>query len=385
MGAESRSASSHGRNDRYELGVESICVLLHNLLAGGSARQWIRLLGRHVEDGGRATIVAPEGRLSAAAHEAGIEVVDFGWDDGPSGDNRDLIAILSRHQAAVVHWDHQVVNALEPAVATCGRAALAIHQMPDALARWFGPEILPAVHAPLEAALADPRVAVLVRGEYHRAMFSEAFDVPPERFSILPASLPLPPFDPPSRPGRPSEILALTRISTDKKPIVQLAVEIAAAALAAGPGCRLAIAGTGNWEAEARALCERRLPAGAWRIEGPPPDPLERLGAADVVVAQGLTTIEAAALGRPVVVARALSEERAGGVVLTPEGYDAAARDPFGRFAADADAAALWKRILTVEGGDLREIRARAERFNRLEAGSQALAEALATAPRSRP
>lgn len=75
-----RSISSHRSGGGLELGVESVCLLLHNLIAGGSARQWIHLLGRHVADGGRATIVAPPGPLTPMARAAGVETVEIDWE-----------------------------------------------------------------------------------------------------------------------------------------------------------------------------------------------------------------------------------------------------------------------------------------------------------------
>src|SRR3954454_5652178 len=87
------------------LGVESVCCLPHNLIAGGSARQWIHLLGRHVEQGGRAPIIAPAGPLGAKARRAGIETVDVVWGkvrfDDPEGPWR----ALHGHEGAIVHWD----------------------------------------------------------------------------------------------------------------------------------------------------------------------------------------------------------------------------------------------------------------------------------------
>ena len=50
---------------------------------------------------------------------------------------------------------------------------------------------------------------------------------------------------------------------------------------------------------------------GTWRFEDAPADAIARLAAADVVVAQGSTTLEAAALGRRVVVARSVGERAA--------------------------------------------------------------------------
>ncbi|HEX3173355.1 MAG TPA: hypothetical protein VHQ43_03930 [Solirubrobacterales bacterium] len=361
-----------------ELGVDSVCCLLHNMIPGGSGRQWIHLLGRHVEAGGKATIVSPPGLLQGAAETAGIEFVATSWYDraielGPEG----LRSTLARHDAAIVHWDHRVMDALEPALASCERVALSLHQTPDALASWLGPQALAEVRVPIALALAEERAAVLVRGEWHRERFADAFDLPADTLSILPASIPLDavPFQP--QLGEPREILALMRLAPEKAAIAQLAVELTRERLAASRPCRLTIAGEGDWRVQAEALCQARLPREAWRIEEAPANPVARLFASDLIVAQGLTTLEAAAIGRRVVVARPIDESRAAGVVLTPERYDVAARDPFGKPQVTPDAKRLWGEVLALDEDDLHRIRRLVEEHNSLAAASQALAGAL--------
>jgi hypothetical protein len=376
MGSGSRSTSSQRPAGPPELGVEGICCLLHNLIAGGSARQWINLLARHVEGGGRATIVAPAGPLAEQARRAGIETVDVDWETVAFDDPDGPLRALDGHDVAVVHWDHGVMDALDRALRACGRAALTVHQLPDGMARWWGPEIVPRSRAPLERAAADSGAVVLVRGEWHRRWFVEAFDLPPEALRLLPASIPLPAA--PSRPAaaEPGEVLAMTRLSAEKSAIVELGIELVLAGPGEGP--RLTVAGDGAWRDEAVAICESRMPSGAWRLEPPPADPLARLAAADLVVAQGLTTLEAAALERRVVVARKTPSGGPAGVVLTPETYDAAARDPFGRPPAVADFSGLRDEARALDPEVLAELRATVDAQNSLEAAAGALAEALA-------
>jgi hypothetical protein len=378
MGSDAtRPTSSHRLSGDRELDVESICCLLHNLIPGGSARQWIHLLGRHVERGGRASILAPPGPLSPIAGEAGIETIDVDWDAPSRRGRRALREAVGRHEVAVVHWDHRVMDAFEPALLACGRAALAVHQAPDALARWFGPQILSEARSPIERALADPHAVAIVAGATHRERVAEAFDLPAAGLRVLPACIPVPPArDRPASAGR--EVLALTRLSPDKAAIVQLAVELVRLRIDAGHECRLSIAGAGNWKTGALSLCEERLPPDAWRLEAPPRDPIARLAAADLVVAQGLTTLEAAALERRVIVARSVDEERAAGVVLVPDRYDVVARDPFARPPLSPDPERLWQEAMAVPDDELRALRAMVERHNGLEAGAGALREALA-------
>lgn len=360
-----------------KLGVDSVCCLLHNLIPGGSARQWIHLLGEHVRDGGRAAIVAPPGPLAEPARAAGIEVFAIDWEEGVVQGHDALWHLVSGHDLAIVHWDHGVMWALPPALSACGRAALVLHQAPDTLARWLPAEAVAAMRPPIVRAIDDKRAVALVRGASHARRVATAFGVREEDLDILPASIPLAsvPFRP--APDEPVEILALMRLSPEKAPIAQLAVALTRARLDGGRRCRLTIAGAGPWQQQAVALCRRGLPPGAWRVEGAPADPLARLAAADLVVAQGLTTLEAAALGRRVVVARTAGADRASGVVLTPAGYDLAGRDPFGLPPLSEDVERLWEDLLALRAEDLEAIRTLVERHNSLEAASAALADAL--------
>jgi hypothetical protein len=362
-----------------ELGVGSVCCLLHNLIAGGSTRQWIHLLLRHVERDGRATIVAPPGPLADLARAGGIEVIPFSWGHEKPIDLERLRPILDGHDFAIVHWDLGVMDAFEPALEACGRAALAVHQLPNTPARWAGPEIMPSVRVPIDRALAEPHAVVLVRGEWHRRLVAAAFDLPGADLALLPASIPLEPAPFHPELGEPREILALMRLSADKAAIARLAVALTRRRLAARRPCRLTIAGEGGWAAEARELCETSLPPSAWRIEAAPSDPLARLSYCDLAVAQGLTTLEAAALGRRVVVARTTGADRAAAVVLTPDRYDAAARDPFGEPPLSEDTGRLWEEIVAVDAGALRALRRLVEEHNSLAAASRALREAIAS------
>ena len=361
---------------RSELRVTAVCCLLHSLAPGGSTWQWVRLLGRHVEQGGRATIFAEPGPLAEPARLAGIEVVSTSWSEpghaGPS-------AAIGEHEVAIVHWEQRVMEAFPRALEACGRAALALHGTPQAMTRRLAPPTPGIARRILERAIAEPRAVPLVRGEAHRQKVGAAYAVPGEALRILPVSVPLPelPFRPAA--GEPVEVLAMTRLGPEKAAIPRLAVELVRAGLEAGRPCRLTVAGDGPWRAEATALCERRLPPGSWRIEGAPRDPLARLAACDVVVAQGTTTLEAAALGRRVVVARSLGANEASGAVLTSENYDEAARDPFGDPRVTEDAAQLWNELLTLDAANLGALRHLVETHNGPEVSSRALGEALAT------
>jgi hypothetical protein len=113
-------------------------------------------------------------------------------------------------------------------------------------------------------------------------------------------------------------------------------------------------------------------------MEVAPRDPLGSLSSSDLVVAQGLTTLEAAALGRRVVVARMPGGGRAAAAVLTPERYDAAARDPFGEPPLSDDMGRLWEEILAIDEEDLHRLRLQVEEHNGLAVATRALGEAIA-------
>jgi hypothetical protein len=362
--------------DRGELGVTAVCCLLHSLVPGGSTWQWIRLLERHAAQGGRATIFAADGPLAGPARAAGVEVVVTSWGEIASG--RALWSAVAEHEVAIVQWEQGVMDAFPRALEACGRAALAVHGTPQGVTRSFAPPTPMKARRTLERAVTEPRAVALIRGEPHRRKVANAYGVPPDALRILPASFPLPSLPSSAPQGEPREVLAMTRLAPDKATIVRVAAELVRERLAGGRPCELHVAGEGSWRANAIALCEQRLPRGSWRIEGAPPDQLARLAATDVVVAQGTTTLEAAALGRRVVVARSLGAREASAVVLTPDRYDEAARDPFGDPPVTEDPARLWDDLLALDETDLIELRRLVEKHNSLSAASRALGEALA-------
>jgi len=306
----------------------------------------------------------------------GIEVVTTSWSE-PA--HAVPWAGVGEHDIAIVHWEQGVMDAFPRALDSCGRAVLTLHGAPQAMTRWFAPPTPAIARRTLERAVAEPHAVALVRGEAHRRKVAASYAVPPEGLRILPVSVPLATLPFRAAATEPSEVLAMTRLAAEKAAIVRVAVELVHERLKSDQPCRLTIAGDGRWRTEAIALCERRLPRDAWRIEGAPPDPIARLAAADLVVAQGTTALEAAALGCRVVVARSLGTHGASGAVLTPDGYDQAARDPFGDPRVTEDAAQLWDELLGLDETDLSALRGLVESHNSPEVASQALGEALAT------
>lgn len=362
-------------SDRGELGVAAICCLLHSLVPGGSTWQWIRLLERHVAGGGRATIFAADGPLAEPARAAGIVVVPTAWDEPPRGG---FWAAVAEHDVAVVQWEQGVMNVFPRALEVCGRAALAVHGTPQGVTRAFAPPMPMKARRAIEQAVAEPHAAVLVRGEPHRRKVATAYAVSPAALRILPASVPLESLSFRVAEEEPVEILAMTRLAPEKAAIPRVAIELTREGLAAGRPCRLTIAGDGRWRPETVALCERRLPSDSWRFKGAPKNPIARLAATHTVVAQGTTTLEAAALGRRVIVARSLGARGASATVLRPDRYDEAARDPFGDPSVVEDPARLWEELLALDESELSSLRQLVESHNSLKVASHALGEALA-------
>ncbi len=368
-------------NDRWVEAPDGICCLLHSLGLGGATWQWIRLLATHVERGGRATIFAQTGRLVEVARAAGIEVVPVEW--GENGDQGRIWRAAAGHDLAIVQCEQGPLDVFARALEECGRAALAVHGAPQTMERWLAPPLPMKLRRAVERAAAEPDAVVLVRGEAHRRKVESAYGLAAGALRILPPSVPLDalPFHPVVDPPR--EVLAMTRLAPEKMPIVRVAVGLVRERLAAGQDCRLTIAGAGACRPEAIELCERSLRPGSWRLEMAPRDPTKRLAECDLVVAQGTTTLEAAALGRRVVVARSLGVRGASAAVLTPERYDQAARDPFGDPPVSEDLALLWAETLALDEPALTTLRHLVETHNSPEAAERALEAALSDAKRT--
>ena len=355
-----------------------ICCLLHDLGPGGATWQSVRLLAGHVKRGGGATIFAQPGSLAEIAERAGIEVVAVSW--GEDGRSDSIWRHVAEHDVAIVQWELGLVDVFARVLNECGRVGLAVHGAPQTANRRLAPPGPMKLRRAVEGAVAEPRAAVVVCGTAHRRKVANAYGVPADAMQIVPTSAPLDELN--FRPaGRePREVLAMTRLAPEKMSIVRLAVELARERLTGGDQCRLVVAGDGPRRAEAAELCERRLPRGSWRIEGAPAEPLARLAEAELVVAQGATTLEAAALGRPVVVARSLGAHGASGAVLSPENYDEAARDPFGNPQVTEDAGALWDDVLDLDNASFVSLRCKVEEHNSPAVSLQALDEAVAAA-----
>lgn len=354
-----------------------VCCLLHDLGPGGATWQSVRLLAGHVERGGDATIFAQPGSLVEVAQGAGIDVSLVSWGEG--GDRGRIWRTVREHDVAIVQWELGPVEIFARALEACGQVALAVHGAPQTTTRRLAPPGPMKLRRTVERAAADRRAVALVCGATHKRKIAAAYGVPADALRVLPTSVPLEELSFVPAVGDSREVLAMTRLAPEKMSIVRLAVGLVRERLEHAHECRLTIAGDGTQRAEAIELCQRQLPAGSWRIEGAPANPIARLAECDLVVAQGATTLEAAALGRRVVVARSLGSHGASGAVLSPENYDDAARDPFGDPRVTEDFGALWDEAMSLDEHALTELRQLVETHNGPERTLQAFDAAVAT------
>jgi len=353
-----------------------VCCLLRDLRPGGASWHWVRLLADHVERGGEATIFAQPYRLDAIARASGIEVSPVSW--GEHGTQDRIWRRVAEYDAAIVQWELGPVDLFTRMLEAIGCAALTVHGAPQSMNRVFAPPGPMKLRRATEQAAADRRAVAFVCGTAHRRKVAAAYGLPADALRVLPPFAPLDELRFGPALGEPRRVLAMTRLAPEKMSIVRLAVELVRERLECGHECRLTVAGDGPGRAEAIELCERRLPPGSWRIEGAPADPIARLARSDLVVAQGMTTLEAAALGRRVVVARSFGAREASGAVLTPENYDEAARDPFGDPRATEDVGALWADVLAPDEGSLVALRRLVEQHNSPAVALRALDDVLA-------
>lgn len=329
-----------------------------------------------MERGGEATIFAQPGPLSETARRQGIAVSPISWGEGGTQDR--IWRTVAEHEVTIVQWELGPVELFARTLDECGCVALAVHGAPQSMSRAFAPPAPMRLRRAVEQAAADRRAHVFVCGEAHRRKVADAYGVRADALRVLPPFAPVGELRFLPAAEEPRQVLAMTRLGPEKMAIVRLAVELVRER---AHECRLTVAGSGPRRAEAIELCERRLPPGSWRIEPAPADPIARLADSDLVVAQGMTTLEAAALGRRVVVARSFGAREASGAVLTPDNYDEAARDPFGIPRASEDVGALWSAALDVGERQLMALRHLVERHNSPTVALRSFDNALATGP----
>lgn len=373
--------------DEAPRAVPSLCAVIPDLALGGVAVATVGLLSSVVQAGRSATVIAESGPLAERARAAGIAVHVIAPELDMAARYQLVAALAQGHDAALVDWTPTAIGALPAALAATGRAVLVRHGAARHLDEWalFEPE---RAFTLARGAIDDPACVVCACGAAHRREMAECLAVDEQDLAILPEAVDAAriPFQPCT--GESRTILAMVRLSIEKAPVVELAAGLTARALAAGRPVHLDVVGEGPWQAEALALCGRLLPPAAWSHEPATERPLERLARADVCVTQGLTTIETAALGRRVVVARhATAASGVGGTVLTPATYAGAAEDPFAVEQVEHDLDRLWDGLDAIGPGELAALRSLVEERNSPPRQLAALVELVASlepAPRPR-
>ena len=344
-------------------GVESVCCLLHNLIAGGSARQW-----RHLPRPPRRARRPGDDRRSpgpAVARARGGGDRDrrrLRWDERPARTRRRCAEAPRRARRRRSSTGTRGDGRIRAARASAGGSPSRSTSRP---ARWragSAPEVVDTARAGCSGdAAEDPRTRRSSSAASGTGAGSPRISTCHRPgIQVLPASIPLP-----AAAGRPAsraatEILALTPGSRRRRRRWSgSATELTRARARRNARAASTIAGDGPWRGRPSRSASR-LPAGPGGSRRRPRDPLARLAAADLVVAQGLTTLEAAALERRVVVARTVwRTARRRGRAHAPSATTSRPRDPFGRPASSRpypDASGRSAR--PVDAGELAALRA---------------------------
>ena len=384
------SVSSLAVNADPQPATSVLCVV-RDLAIGGVPRLYVDLCARLAARGVRATLCAGDGPVSAEARAAGVSHVVLDWTRGRRS-AFDTVAGTAREMradAALVLCDPLLVPLVPAALAEGGRVAIAVHSEAESLANeWFAPRQVDALREMVNALVATGSGRMVARGAAHAERVSALLGVSREELGILPPGVRIEelPFRPRERRGE-DTVLALTRLSPEVASRLEAAVELVAGGLAAGRACRLRVVGDGPWRADAIELLRARLPDDAWEAEGLTDDPYGAILSADVVVASNLSSLEAAALGRPVVgVRRYAVDGNALGPLITPATFPLLSGDIFGTSLPAADPAEVWRALDSVDAGMLAEVRGSVERCNSAEAQMEsvlAILSGLAPAPRN--
>lgn len=374
------------RGQRPTATTRLTCVL-GDLGVGGVARLYVDLLTQLARDGRRCRIVAPDGPLrdELVARRIAWEPID--WDGPRLTSLRHLHALLDPNEPGLVVADPRTSHVIA-SVAARGPAVCALHTTADLMDEWLGPR--PMAHiADLIRSLQGPRnLQVLTIGASYRATYVRRFDWDPGAVTVLPPAIDVDAFPYAEPPVDPDLVVCLARLSPEKQAHIEAAVKLVREGRAAGRDARLEVVGDGPWRADAEALCAERLPAGGYAFVGATRDPASVLRRAGVVVATGLTTLEAAATGRRVLVPRSWSEDgEVLGPVLGLDCFDELSAYAFGgRFlplsTRPADA---WSALDRIGPDELRAVRDRVAAECSLPAAAAVLSRVTSDRPAPRP
>jgi glycosyltransferase involved in cell wall biosynthesis len=343
----------------------AICCVIHDLQIGGTARLYLDLLSRIKETGCDVTLVAGPGPLAEPARYLGLQVATIDWAASPAETYAVVEAAAQGHDAGEILCDPALVHVLPALLGACGRAALALHSDIPGVRAWFGEAAMRRLVLWARALVRSPAGGVLTRGRRHRRDAAALLSVEEEELAVVPPGVAADQIDFDPAPGEPGRVVALTRLSPEVAARVDAAIELVAAGLQAGRPCRLELVGDGPWKNQALRLCAARLPRGAWQHRPATLDPLAAVRGADLVVATGLTGLEAAAAGRPVAIARR-TDDGAGvvGPLLTPETYRLYTDDIYGFDVPATAPTAVWSQRDALTSDDLRTLRRLVETEN---------------------
>jgi hypothetical protein len=360
-------------------------VVLRDMAVGGVPRLYVDVCRRLIARGVRATICADDGPTVREADEAGVEVVRINWSDGQAAtfDAVTRAAAERDADAAIVLCDPLLLPVVPAAWAGAGRVLVAVHSSVRSLAReWFAPAELDHLGALARAMMESGSGTLSARGSAHVAEVASTLDIDASRVAIVAPGVRTDRlvFEP-RVPPRDATVLVLSRLSPEVAQRIQAGVALVAGGRAAGRNCTLRLVGDGPWREQAIALCRDRIGETGWAVDPLTDDPYGTIQAADVVVASNLTSLEASALGRPVVAARrsgSADDDSVLGPLIGPGNFGLLSDDIFGTTLPAADPGQVWQAIDAVDEPHLAQVRAQVERLNSSEAQAEAFLARLA-------
>lgn len=357
--------------------VRRLTCVLGDLQLGGVARLYADLLAQLVRDGRTCRIVAPDGPLRDDLPERRIEWEPIDWDGPRVNSLRHLDALLEAGEPTIVVADPRTSHVIASAAAR-GPVTCAFHTTADLMDAWLGVRPMQQLAGILRDLQAPRNLQVLTIGETYRATYLDRFAWDPAAVTVLPPAIDVDAFPFADPPADPDLIVCVARLSPEKQAHVVGSIKLVRAGRDAGRDARLEFFGDGPWRAEAEALCAAKLPAGSFTFHGATRDPASALRRAGVVLATGLTALEAACTGRPVVISRSAPENAdVLGPVFSTEHFDQIADNAFGgrHLPLSMRLDEAWDALDRVEPDELRAVRERVVSEHSLPAAARVLIE----------
>ena len=245
--------------------------------------------------------------------------------------------------------------------------------------QWFAPDQLERLAVVARAVTGGHAAGIFSIGRRQAADNAALLGVEPAAIGVLTPAIEVARFPFGHAPREPV-VLTVARLSGEKRWAIDAGIALTAERLGAGHDARLDVIGDGPWREQALELCDAALPAGAFRFLGSSLEVAAHMQRAAVVLATGISALEAMATGRPVVLGRPLSDDTTlPGPVLEQDNFDAAKAASFSgtKFPGVAPAA-VWRRIDALAPDDLRALRLRVEREHSTDAAAESLLAMLA-------